>query len=297
MSTQQDVLAYGPVHLEVTDVPRSAAFYQEVLGLVPVPRDGTGTALGTGEVPLVVLHRGARYPKRPGHSGLYHLALHVSTAGDFAGAITRIARHAWPQAPTDHITHWATYLDDPDGIQVEVAFETIERVVRYEAGPGWPVIIDRDGRSRHAVEPLDMEHVMGHAREGAHYSPMADGTVVGHLHLHVRALDEGQAFLCDVVGMRPNVAAPAIGFADLSLGGGFPHRMAINTWQRPGTPHPEGTAGMRHAELLWHDEDLHDAALARLERAGALDGESEGQPRAVDPSGTAFAVAVAGTAA
>ena len=288
-SRASDVLAFGPVHLEVTDVHRSGAFWQEVVGLRPVPWDAGGTALGAGERPLVVLHPGARGARPPGRSGLYHLALHVPSEADFADAIARASVRRWPQAPTDHITHWATYLDDPDGIQVEVAFETPDRVGTYEAGPGWPRIVDADGRARRAVEPLDTADVMHHATAGGQERPMADGTVVGHLHLHVRDLDEAQAFHADLMGMTRNVAAPAIGFADLSLGGPFPHRMAVNTWQAPGAPPAAGAPGMRHADLLWRDAAARDAALARLHDAGALRGDSgDPTPTALDPSGNAF---------
>lgn len=135
-----------------------------------------------------------RGPHPQGHSGLYHLALHVPSEADFSSVVLRAAAHHWAQAPTDHITHWATYLDDPDGMQVEVAFETIDRVQRYEEGPGWPVIIDSHGHERHAVDTLDVEGVLGHAPHGGVGAPMAAGTVVGHMHMHVRDLAEAQAF-------------------------------------------------------------------------------------------------------
>ena len=283
------MLAFGPVHLDVTDAGRADAFWQEVVGLRPVRWDSGGTALGAGARPLVVLHPGAEGVRPPGRSGLYHLALHVPSEADFADAIARAAVRRWPQAPTDHITHWATYLDDPDGIQVEVAFETPDRVGTYEAGPGWPRIIDTEGRPRRAVEPLDTADVMHHATPGGSERPMADGTVVGHLHMHVRDLDEAQAFHADLMGMTRNVAAPAVGFADLSLGGAFPHRMAVNTWQAPGAPPAAGAPGMRHADLLWRDAAARDAALARLHDAGALRGDSgDSMPTALDPSGNAF---------
>lgn len=254
-SRESDALAWGAVHLDVTDPARSADFWQGVLGLEPVDvgdhpgADDDAVTLGAGDTPLVVLHPGATAPRAQGHSGLYHLALHVPTEADFAAVMLRAAARHWPQAPTDHITHWATYLDDPDGIQVEVAFETIDRVQAYEAGPGWPRIVDSQGRERRAVEALDVEHVLGHAAAGAADAPMAPGTVVGHLHLHVRDLAEAQDFYAGELGMTPNVQAPAIGFADLSFGGTFPHRLAVNTGQRPGLPKPPGSAGMRHACL------------------------------------------------
>lgn len=254
-SRASDSLAWGPVHLDVTDAGRSEAFWQGVLGLEPVAHDGPGRALGAGGDALVVLHPGATGRAPDGHSGLYHLALHVPSEADFAAVMTRAASRQWPQAPTDHVTHWATYLDDPDGIQVEIAFETIDRVARYESGPGWPLIIDSDGRERRAVDVLDVDAVMAHAGDGAADAPMAGGTVVGHLHLHVRDLDEACAFYADSLGMVPGVSAPAIGFADLAFGGSFPHRLAVNTWQRPGLPKPPGAAGMRHACLRARSAD------------------------------------------
>ena len=120
---------------------------------------------------------------------------------------------------------------------------------------------------------LDVDEVLGHAREGAADAPLAPGTVVGHLHLHVRDLAEAQDFYSGDLGMTRNVEARAIGFADLSFGGSFPHRMAVNTWQRPGTPRPEGAAGMRHA-------DLH------VRRPGA----TRETGRVADPSGTVIRV-------
>ena len=288
-STSGDLFRYGAVHLDVTDLDRSRGFWEGVVGLEAVDGGGDGLALGAGGGPaLVVLHPGAVRPKQAGHSGLYHLALHVPDAAAFGRTLLRIASARYPQAPTDHITHWATYLDDPDGIQLEVAFETIDRVARYESGPDWPVIVDADGRQRQAVEALDVEQVLSEGGDTDPSQPMAPGTLVGHLHLHVDDLDAAQHHWADLVGMTRNVAGPRLGFADLSLGGRFPHRMAVNTWQRPGTPAPEGTAGMRYFVTEWASPDAMDAAIARLEAAGRVVGESPDGVLAGDGAGSRF---------
>ena len=288
MSTASDLFTYGPVHLDVTDEARSRAFWEGVVGLAPTPHDDEGVALGAGDTTLVVLHPGATGPKPTGHSGLYHLALHVPDAAAFGRTLLRIASARYPQAPTDHITHWATYLDDPDGIQLEVAFETIDRVARYESGPDWPVIIDRDGRQRTAVGALDVEHVLTVGGDTDPSQPMAPGTFVGHLPLHVDDLAAAQGHWADVVGMTRNVEGPRLGFADLSAGGPFPHRMAVNTWQRPGTPPPDGLAGMRYFTTMWPSAGAMDAAIARLEATGRLLGESPDGVMAGDGAGSRF---------
>ena len=288
MSTASDLFTYGPVHLDVTDESRSRAFWEGVVGLEPTTGDGDGIALGAGDTTLVVLHPGASAPKQPGHSGLYHLALHVPDAAAFGRTLLRVASARYPQAPTDHITHWATYLDDPDGIQLEVAFETIDRVARYESGPDWPVIIDTDGRQRNAVEALDVEHVLTVGGDTDPSQTMAPGTFVGHVHLHVDDLAAAQDHWADLVGMTRNVEGPRLGFADLSAGGTFPHRMAVNTWQRPGTPPPPGTAGMHHFVTEWPSAAAMDQAIARLDAAGRIIGESPDGTLATDGAGSRF---------
>jgi catechol 2,3-dioxygenase len=290
-STGTDALRFGPVHLEVTDTGRSRDFWERVVGLAPAEGGPPGgIALGAGGPPLVVLHPGATSPVAPGHSGLYHLALHVPDEAAFAGAIQRAAAHRWHQAPTDHITHWATYLNDPDGIQLEIAFETIDRVQRYESGPDWPVIVDSAGQRRSAVEPLDMDAVLPHA-PATPQDLLPAGTLVGHVHLHVRHLETAQAFYDDVIGFTRNVTGPRLGFADLSLGGTFPHRLAVNTWQRPGSPRPAGSAGMRHMTLDAGDGDVRAALSERLANAGhATDVAPDGTVILDDPSGTRVAI-------
>ena len=81
---------------------------------------------------------------------------------------------------------------------------------------------------------------------------------------------------------------PSVGMADLSAGGRFPHRLALNVWHGPGVKQPPpGVAGLRHFELLVPDGEALDAVHARLG-----DPMHEGVVSAADPSGTRFTAAV-----
>jgi catechol 2,3-dioxygenase len=68
------------VHLVVSDLGRSVAYYEAAIGLRLHHRDGSTAAMGAGEEHLVVLHErpGARPAGR--HAGLYHYALLFSSA-------------------------------------------------------------------------------------------------------------------------------------------------------------------------------------------------------------------------
>lgn len=267
-STASDALVFGAVHLKVTDLERSLIFWRDLIGLTELGhghsgegepgdearRGGSGDAggvrLGVADAELVVLHPGATGPVQRGYSGLYHLAIHLPSEAVFARTLERLVTARYPNAPTDHITHWATYLDDPDGINVEIAFETIDRVKSLEIVGGRPQIIDAEGRRHDMTEPLGIEEVFSCRDEVDLDAPMPGGSRIGHVHLYVGDLDAALAFYHEV-GFTPHMNATGIGFADLSLGGTFPHRIAVNTWHGAGAPQaPESDAGMRHFELF-----------------------------------------------
>lgn len=250
LSTAADALTWGAVHLDVTDERRSLAFWSGAIGLQVLGRDADTVALGVDEdVELLVLHPGAERPWQRGHSGLYHLAIHLPSEAEFARVLGRLFELGTPNAPTDHIMHWATYLDDPDGIGLELSFETLDRFGRYVDGGGRPMVLDADGRMRGGVEPLDLREVFSYLGDRDLSRPLPAGTRIGHLHLHVSALEPALAFYEDL-GWQRNVDLWGLGMSDMHAGGSFPHRLALNTWQGPGAPQPPaGTAGLRHAVL------------------------------------------------
>jgi len=250
-STSSDALTYGAVHLNVTDLERSLVFWRDLIGMADLgPGDDGAVRLGVADAELVVLHPGATGPVRRGYSALYHLAIHMPSEAEFARLLGRLFAARYPNSPTDHVTHWATYLDDPDGINVEIAFETIDRVSEIDIVGGRPLIIDSEGRRHDMTEPLGLEEVFSYREDEDLTRPLPEGTRIGHVHLYVGDLEAAQGFY-EELGFTRHMDADGIGFADLSLGGPFPHRIAVNVWQGIGAPQaPEGTAGMRHFELF-----------------------------------------------
>ena len=115
-------LRLGAVHLTVTDLDRSIPFYTESIGLRLIDRTDGVAALGAGGQAVVVLHesRSARPAGR--HAGLYHYALLFPTREELAHAALRLAVTRTPiQGASDHGTHEAIYLPDPDGNGIELA--------------------------------------------------------------------------------------------------------------------------------------------------------------------------------
>lgn len=284
-----DTIAYGAVHLDVTDLDRAAAFWRDTIGLHELGASAELVVLGVPGRELVVLHAGATRPAAPGNAGLYHVAIHLPDAREFARVVARLSHLRIPQSPTDHIFTQATYVRDPDGLMLELTLETPERYGSIEVADGQVVLIDSDGRRRGGSEPLDVARVLA-ALDGPIAAPLPAGTFVGHVHLHVADLAGAYRYYADVVGFSEHALMTPIGMADLGAGGTSPHRIALNDWHGAGARQPaSGTAGMRHFELLVPSREVLNALASRAEVAI---GDDE-TLRLRDPAGNAFDVTAA----
>lgn len=256
-----DFATFGPVHLNVVDGARSISFWRDVVGLHLRSREDDAIELGTEGETLLVLHPGATSRARRGFSGLYHVAIHLPDEPEFARVLTRLIQRRWPIAPTDHIMSKAIYLDDPDGIGLELALETPERRRSIQVVDNSVIVIDSDGKVRGPTEALDVQQVLAQLPDQDLDRPVPPGTTVGHIHLHVGDLEAARRFYGDVLGFHTQMHLPQMRMADFDAGGRFPHRLAVNVWQGAGAPQPPaGTAGLRHFTVRYD-------ALARLEAA------------------------------
>ncbi|HEY7768462.1 VOC family protein [Longimicrobium sp.] len=273
MSNPTDFMTFGPVHLDVIDADRSLGFWRDVVGLRLRARDEGGLQLGTEDETLLVLHPGATSRPRRGFSGLYHVAIHLPDEPEFARVLARLIKRRWPIAPTDHVMSKAIYLDDPDGIGLELTLETPERMGSMRMVGSHPVVIDSEGRERSGRDPLDVEQLLARLPDADYDRPVPSGTRVGHVHFHVGDIAATHRFYRDVLGLLDHLYAPQLGMADFHAGGRFPHRLALNTWQGVGAaPQPAGTAGLRHYTVRLDSPARLEAVLRRVpnaERDGA----------------------------
>jgi catechol 2,3-dioxygenase len=293
-SVDSDVVTFGAVHLDVTDLDRALAFWRDLIGLqVLSTGSGQETVLGVPGRPLVVLHPGSTAPLPRNFCGLYHLAIHVPTMEDFARVYGRAKAVGYPQYPTDHLTHWANYLDDADGNGLEMVFESPERVGSLVGGPNGFGFIDAQGNPHSGREAIDRGWLESFLAGNDLDAGMPDGAVIGHLHLRVSSYADSLAFYRDQIGFTTNMDAPGMGMYDMSAGGSFPHRLAGNVWESSGRPQrPEGTAGLRHYTLIARSPEDLSATVSRVAIAGG-DIEQLGDAAMIsDPSGNRLLLAL-----
>src|SRR5450759_208274 len=162
-----ETVTYGEVHLDVTDCRRTLAFWHDIVGLGLIDRCDKEARLGVDGKTLVVLHHGAEQGFIHGHSGLYHLAIHLPDETEFARVLWRLIVSGYPQSPTDHTMSKSTYLNDPDGLGLELALETPERLGSWSKENGEPRLIDAEGRAHGISELLGVNEVLSHLPDRA----------------------------------------------------------------------------------------------------------------------------------
>jgi catechol 2,3-dioxygenase len=158
----------GHVHLRTADIDRVRAFYVDILGFDVIfeARDvpGWGT---TGDLLFVSAggyhhHLGFNtwlsadgQPQERGHTGLHHVALNFSTQARLAEVVQRLVDAGVPlRQLTDHGTHLAVYLSDPDGNDLELAWD--------RPADEWPN--DGSGGVQFLDAPLHLEELLDAAR-------------------------------------------------------------------------------------------------------------------------------------
>jgi catechol 2,3-dioxygenase len=271
-------LAIGAVRLAVSDLARSVDFYERVLGLPAISREGAIATLGTDAArPALVLEQLPRTAPLPVRStGLFHVAwLHPSRPA-LAETVHRIAHASWPlEGASDHGVSEAIYLADPDGLGIEIYADRPEEQ--------WPVA-DDGSAVRMITVPLDVEDLLEQSSREL-CEQIAPGTRIGHVHLKVSAVPRSVSFYRDVLGFSLRAEMPSAAFLAAD---GYHHHIGANSWQSAGAgPPPLDAPGVRLIEFALSSDD----ALTALERSLTAAGASEAAVRAGAEQGARLSIA------
>jgi catechol 2,3-dioxygenase len=226
----------GRVSLTVRDLDRSVAFYRDVLGFEEDRREGATSHLAPrGGRALIELHElKTAVPKPRRSAGLYHFAILVPSRPALARSLRQLVKQRWPlTGASDHLVSEALYLNDPDGLGIEI--------YRDRPRESWRTV---NGQIAMATDPLDVQALLEEPEADTPWHGLEPGTVMGHVHLHVPHLDAAEAFYCGGVGFEPTQRSyPGALFV---AAGGYHHHLGLNVWTGIGAPPPPPDAvGLR----------------------------------------------------
>lgn len=146
----------GHMHLTVSDLDRSLAFYKDLLGFEITTRiNDSAVFLSAGgyhhHIGLNTWAGKGASPPPPGHTGLFHFAILFPTRKELATVLKKLIENNYPlEGASDHGVSEAIYLSDPDGNGVEL----------YADRPKTEWSVKNDGEVEMVTLPLDIQNLL-----------------------------------------------------------------------------------------------------------------------------------------
>jgi catechol 2,3-dioxygenase len=254
----------GHVHLTVANLERQVEFYQRLIGLQLHWQKDSSAGLGVGGEDLLRMSESRSARRYRGTTGLYHFALLMPDRREQARLIGRLFSMGYPNYPTDHIQTKSTYLDDPEGNNIEVYTESPEDGTFSVVNDTF-VARRADGSLSNGREAIDVEAFLHNLLPGDRLDEgMPPTTRMGHFHLHVADLDETMHFYADWLGFDNRGIGRDFRMGMVSVAG-YHHHIGFNTWVGQGAaPPPPGALGLRYITLLLPDQAEFEQVSARL---------------------------------
>ena len=236
----------GYVHLKVGNLENQLLFYRQAVGLHLNWREAKSAGLGVvgrDLVRLTEIQNGRRYR---GVTGIYHFAILFPNRRELARVVARLFKVRYPNYPTDHLMTKTTYLDDPEGNNIELYCESPEDGVFMINADGELYARHADGRPSDGREPLDLDELFSHLTDDGLDLPVPPETRMGHFHLYVANLNATRRFYHELLGFDDMGMARTFRMGMVSAGG-YHHHIGFNTWQGEGAPPPPPDAlGLQH---------------------------------------------------
>ena len=266
----------GAVHLQVADLARSITYYRDVIGLRVLSSTAQNASMGPhgDERTVIELHElhGAAPVEPRGRLGLFHVAILLPDRAALGRFLVHLARLGERVGMSDHFVSEALYLNDPDGLGLEVYADRPRESWRAEGG-----------QLAMGTEPLDARAVIA-AANGEPWTGAPAGTIVGHVHLHVGDLTQAAAFYHEGLGFDKTVwEYPGALFMSA---GGYHHHLGTNSWAREAVAPAANEARLLEWHLVVTASDDIRAMRAHLDQTGIAVEQDGSDLLLHDPWGT-----------
>ncbi|WP_226529750.1 VOC family protein [Metabacillus niabensis] len=267
--------------LKVLDLDRSLAFYQEIIGFQILEQSEKRAILtADGKTALLEIEQPADViPKQPRTTGLYHFALLLPSRSDLGSVLKHLLKVKYPlQGGSDHLVSEALYLADPDGNGIEIYVDRSPSLWNWN-----------NGEVEMSTDPIDVEGLLASGRD--EWSKLPEGTVMGHIHLHVSELEKTKEFYCKGLGFEVvcNYGNQALFIST----GRYHHHIGLNVWNGIGAPQPsEKSVGLMDYTIVYPSEIERDHVTQKLQQLGFDVTRNDKVIITADPSGNKIRLTV-----
>lgn len=250
----------GAVKLRVSNLTRSLAFYQDIIGFSLLKQEGdTAELTADGKNALLVLQEVPNAVVIPPQSasGLYHYAILLPSRKALGVSLKRLVDAGLRVGQADHLVSEALYLSDPDLNGIEIYRDRPREEWKYNP----------QGYVNMATDPIDWEGLLKEG-EGEPWTGLPEGTTIGHVHFHVGDMSKAKRFYSEALGF--DIEADMMRMGALFLGAGrYHHHIGLNLWAGAGAPPvpPNGT-GIDYFTIVAPNREELDKTAKSAEEYG-----------------------------
>lgn len=261
------------VEIKVSDLQRSIAYYQEVIGFKILHQESyKATLTADGKTALLTIVQPETVEEKTRFTtGLYHFALLLPTRRDLANVISHFHKNGVYFGASDHDVSEALYLSDPDKNGIEIYADRPENTWTWHSN-----------QVHMATEPLNVQSILAEGNNT--WSGLPAGTVMGHIHLSVSSLTEAEEFYTKGLGFDivTRYGAQALFIST----GRYHHHIGLNTWYSENAPKlGEHQVGLKTFSLRLDNEQQVATMKENLRAIGASVTDIAGGFQTEDPAG------------
>lgn len=194
--------------------------------------------------------------------------------------VFQLVRHNVEIGAGDHKVSEAIYIVDPDGNEIEIAYDNDPSEWNWN-----------HGEVEMTVEAVDFNSLLAEGDQQAPWTGLPKDTIMGHIHLYVGDLEETKQFYIDGLGYE--VVNNYGGQALFISTGNYHHHIALNTWMGRRAPIlPENSVGLKSYTIVLEDEETRQQVIKQLEAIGASVTEENGSVVTYDPAKNRIILAI-----
>ena len=250
----------GEVKIKVSKLDRSIAFYEQVIGLQLLNKEGNIARLTTdGKNVLLILEEIENafvIPERR-MSGLYHFAILLPSREALAITLQHLIEKNVQIGQADHLVSEALYLSDPDGNGIEI----------YRDRPRSEWTYDGQGNVDMATIAIDWHGLLALAQDQT-WSGLPKDTVIGHVHFHVNNMANSKRFYIDILGFKAEADLMRQMGALFAGAGGYHHHLGLNIWAGSNAPiPPSNSTGINYFTIILPNLEELSLVKSRLDAA------------------------------
>lgn len=268
-----DATTIGKTTLGVANLDKMVRYYENVIGLTLLKKDANSAEMGLGETAVLHLESRPNGKQHKNATGLYHLAILVPGRADLGQWLRHYiqTQQRMIDGAGDHLVSEALYLTDPEGNGLEIYRDRPRESWEYEGN-----------QIKMATLAVDLPAVVA-AAHPTQFTGMAQGTIIGHIHLQVHNIDEATNFYTHVLGFSYMTGYPEASFLSA---GGYHHHIGANIWHSHGaSPPPRGSLGLIRYEIQLPGSEGIAGLLTHLKTVGYPVQINNERITMTDPSG------------